>query len=331
MQTYAALTDQGKVRRLRQLALKALQHYALDVKRVSLITNQFNGIFRIDTHDGQKWVMRIMLPLAGHTPETIRSEMMWLDALARETDLQVPAPLTTRDGAFSVAVEVEGVPEPRECVVFSWLSGKLISKHMTEPNMIKYGELHARLHQHAATFTLPPDFKVGTLNTIWAWDEPNVLFEPQHRHHFTDEQFALLQGVIPYAEAQYQKLYATAPDQPRVIHNDLHIWNVMVSRGKLAPIDFEDLMWGYPVQDIGTSLYYITDQPNDADILAWFRDGYSRHLDWVDEDLIPIFMAGRGLMLFNFVLYDPDDDLANYPGFLERIIERLQQVRDKMK
>ena len=49
----------------------------------------------------------------------------------------------------------------------------------------------------------------------------------------------------------------------RILHNDLHQWNVRIYRGRLSPIDFEDLMWGWPVQDIATTLYYHLDNGYD--------------------------------------------------------------------
>ena len=49
MKDYYTLTNRGRALRLRQLALAALADYDLDVKSVRLITNLFNGIFRVDT------------------------------------------------------------------------------------------------------------------------------------------------------------------------------------------------------------------------------------------------------------------------------------------
>mgnify|MGYP001412571599 CR=1 FL=1 len=56
------LTVRGQARRLRPLALAALRQYDLDVVRLRLITNNFNGIFRLDTAAGQKYILRVALP-----------------------------------------------------------------------------------------------------------------------------------------------------------------------------------------------------------------------------------------------------------------------------
>ena len=62
MKSFSTLTVLGQARRLRTLALNALQSYDLDVARLRLVTNEFNGIFRVDTTDGQKFILRVTLP-----------------------------------------------------------------------------------------------------------------------------------------------------------------------------------------------------------------------------------------------------------------------------
>jgi len=49
MKPYSTLTVRGQARRLRALALNALTHYALDVTCLRLVSNDLNGIFRIDS------------------------------------------------------------------------------------------------------------------------------------------------------------------------------------------------------------------------------------------------------------------------------------------
>ena len=48
--------------RLRRLVDEALVEYAIEPVRVRLLTNDFNGIFRVDTADGDRVVVRVVLP-----------------------------------------------------------------------------------------------------------------------------------------------------------------------------------------------------------------------------------------------------------------------------
>jgi Ser/Thr protein kinase RdoA (MazF antagonist) len=85
MKLYTAITVRGQARRMRQLAINALTHYKLDVARLRLVTNDMNGIFRIDTRGGRKFILRVTLPEGGHTRDHVAAEMDWLAALARDT------------------------------------------------------------------------------------------------------------------------------------------------------------------------------------------------------------------------------------------------------
>jgi hypothetical protein len=66
MKPFLTLTVCGQARRLRQLAINALSSYDLDVARFRLIMKDVNGIFRIDTADGRKNILRVTAPEGGH-------------------------------------------------------------------------------------------------------------------------------------------------------------------------------------------------------------------------------------------------------------------------
>ncbi|MCD4685896.1 MAG: phosphotransferase [Anaerolineae bacterium] len=50
---------------------------------------------------------------------------------------------------------------------------------------------------------------------------------------------------------------AATSNLTHALHGDLIAWNVKVWRGELCPLDFEGMMRGYPIQDIGISLMYV--------------------------------------------------------------------------
>ena len=82
MKTFQNLTQRGRARRLRQLAFNALKCYDLDIARVSLVTNAMNGIFRVETRSGDKWILRVTLPQGGHNHDHVIAEMDWLSSLS---------------------------------------------------------------------------------------------------------------------------------------------------------------------------------------------------------------------------------------------------------
>jgi Ser/Thr protein kinase RdoA (MazF antagonist) len=330
MKDFHELTLRGRATRLRKLALVALERYPLDVVRVRLMSNDFNGIFRVETADGNKYVLRVCLPEGGHNLQEIRSEMMWLAALQRDTCIGVPQPLRTGTGEWVTTVEMTGVPEPRHCVVFSWLPGPDLADRLTLENVAKQGALAARLHQHALGFEPPDGFHPKVADAVFPFGEPVILFDSSHRKLFPPERRELFQRGIDRVKRVLDSLYASRRGL-RVLHYDLHQWNVKAYRGKLYPFDFEDLMWGFPVQDIAVALYYYQPYERYQMFLDAFRQGYTQHTPWPEQypGEIEALMVGRSLELTNFVLQDPNPDYQREaPAFVERTDRRLRTFFD---
>ena len=329
MKPFDQLTPRGRARRLRNVVIAALADYALDVTHIRLITNEYNGIFRLDTTGGEKVIMRVCRADKG--PEhlrQLRSEMMWLDALARDTDSRVPHPVKTRDGAFTTTVSVEGVPEPRHCVIFSWLPGTDLERQLTPVNVERFGALSARLHQHAATWTPPPDFAVYRHDTPFPFPEPIAYLDMQHRDVMPPARRTLFEGVVT-RQADLINTWQANNIPMRVMHGDLHHWNVKVYRGQIAAFDFEEVMLGWPVQDIATTLYYFHGRRDYADLCAAFQRGYTQIAPWPEQSPgeIDLFIAGRGIVLSNGLLTEVDPEWrAEAPAYFAHTEKRIRAL-----
>jgi Ser/Thr protein kinase RdoA (MazF antagonist) len=328
VQDFYALTNRGRARRLRRIALGALDDYDLNAARLRLITNSFNCIFRVDTSDGEKYVLRVCLP-ASYALTQIRSEMIWLDALNRDTELLVPRPLTTKDGEFSTTAQAAGVPEPRQCVIFSWVPGRDLDEQLTMKNVERFGGFAAQLHQHAAEFRPPEGFSTSfRFDQVFPFDEPVILFEDEHREVLPPARRELFQGVVERVQAAIDHL-KDSEEPMRILHGDLHRWNVKVYRGRIGAFDFEELMWGWPVQDIATTLYYFYGEENYPALRAAFKQGYTAVAPWPERypGEIDTFIAGRNLVLANTVLQDSAPEWrAEAPRYFERAEARLRAL-----
>jgi Ser/Thr protein kinase RdoA (MazF antagonist) len=330
MKPYSTLTVRGQARRLRGLALNALTQYELDVARLRLVTNDMNGIFRVDTRDGQKYILRVTLPEGGHSFDHVTAEMDWLAALARDTDLSVPCPLPAKDGSLVVEAGAGGVPEARLCAVFSWVNGKDLADDMSESSISKLGELMAGLHAHASTYRPPSGLSLLRFDRVFPFPEPVVLFDEAFSLLFPAARRVIYERGITWAQESIDRLIAGS-EPMHIIHGDLHQWNVRNQRGVLSPIDFEDLMLGWPVQDIATTLYYLGSGDHE-NLHAAFQKGYARHRPWPERHAgeIDSFIAARGIGLANFILNDPNPAWRDRSGeFIERVEKRLRELMDR--
>lgn len=319
MKPFNQLTAAGRTRRLRQMALQALTHYALPVARLTPVTMNFNSIFRIVTTDGRRFALRINYP--GERNELdIASEMAWLDAIRHDTELSVPEPLMTRNGRFVVTVQTPGVPEPRHCVIFSWLNGRNIGRQRSPRIMRQLGNVMAQLHNHAEQFTPPARFTqkrydeafyFGTPAPIFS-DEPDPLFTPERRH--------LLRQATERVTAYLEQLY-TRPGQ-LFLHADMHGYNAKIHRGTLQLFDFDDSMWCYPVQDVGISFYYLSTADDFTAVRRAFRQGYEAERPWPEQfpGEIDLCRAHRTLDLLSFLI--KERETPEFKGVLDRYVPR---------
>ena len=329
MKDYLQLTQQGKARRLRQLALKSLQQYDLNVSKLSLITNEQNGIFRVDTRDREKYVLRVALPDGGHSASQINSEMIFLNALAQSPYITALQPIVTKSGEWFTTVSVDGVPQARYCAIFTWISGVDLADRRSPETWEKFGQLSAQLHRFASTFTPPDNFSIYTFDSIFPFKEECALFDEGNRQFFTAEEFDLLEMAVDRVQSEIDELHSDT-SAIHVTHGDLHHWNVRIARGKLSPIDFEDMMWAHPIQDIGITLYYNRYAENYDDLLASFKAGYGATLPFPEryEGQVETHMLARRFGLLNYVFTAGEEDIREFPNFISLTMERIRYVRE---
>ncbi|MGH2629252.1 MAG: phosphotransferase enzyme family protein [Actinomycetota bacterium] len=312
-----------RVARLRRLAERALERYNLPSPALDLITDDWNCVFRVDASDGSRHVLRVSLP-GRRTFDEVRGEMTWLAAIEAEGGIAVPAPLRARDGTLAVTAQAEGVPEPRTVAVFEWIEGERLANAMTERNLETYGEVAARLHAQAKDFVSPAGMKT--------WDSPYPFSSPrcssmrniERRWGRVDE---------PFERAKRASLEAIARlvggEPSRMIHADLHEDNAFVLvDGSIALLDFDDCMLGWPVQDLGITVFELAARDDFESLEAALRRGYERVSAWPERVAgeVRVFAADRCLMRANYIVQDDPGYLVpasrNVAGWADEI-ERL--------
>lgn len=275
MKPYGQLTRLGEIRRVRQLALNALTQYDLDVEQMRFVAWWTNAMFRFRSED-RSYAIRVCEP-GWRTDTDLRSEALWLDELARNSDIGAPVPLTDRNGEFVVQATADGVPQAHRCMVMTWLSGTMLTRQrLTEPILHATGDLFARLHDQALGYKPPENFTTRRMDRIYARDEEDVLLKEHHRGAFTSHSRDVFERAVGNVKEAFASRYRE-PSGLRVTHNDLWYENIKTYRGRLYPYDFEDTIWGYPVQDIATSILDLvldTESDRHHDLRSAFKQGY---------------------------------------------------------
>jgi Ser/Thr protein kinase RdoA (MazF antagonist) len=313
------LTERGKLGRLRSVATAALGDYDVDVQRVSLIGGFVNALYRVDTPDGPL-ALRVDL-VQEHTDENMLVELSWLEALAGHVD--APVPVKTTGGALFTRATAPGVPDVRRCTLFSWVPGRPLADRISPELFEPYGRLSAALHVHGATHPTPK--KPMAWDRVFYFSEevdPVVYHVPENAARLPKGGLDVIERTIELVQPRLE-----AQGARQIIHGDLHPWNVHVSRKRLWALDFADVMWGSPAQDLAITFYYVQFRPDVDELSAAFRSGYEQITPWpTDDEELAVFMAARRVMMTNYVFNIEMDDLDE---FLVRSVGHLETFLDR--
>jgi Ser/Thr protein kinase RdoA (MazF antagonist) len=296
---FAELTPRGQLQRLRALAHEALRRYDLDVTKVVFAARAFNSVFRVDTREGTRYALRVSPQLRIHADGCEALEAAWITALRREVAFPTPAVIPTRDASAYAWVRADGVPEPRCCVLFEWVSGRRLREHINSDLVRKVGELTAAVHEHASA-EAPADVPTGALV-----GDRVLYFRTEHRlEELRPAYGSLLDDAVDRAQRVLDELWRDPPHPPHLLHGDVQPGNVIASRGKVSLIDFQDLIWGFDIQDVEFAQQALDHFDDAGALIGAFRAGYEsvRPLPVASGETIGGLQAARHLNVLNFGL-----------------------------
>ena len=292
--SFDSLTTRGQTQRL--AGSRASRSTATgSAVRVSLLKRTFNTLFRVVDSNGTKSALRVGARERIHTDETEAVETAWLRALRAETDIDAPLPIANQSGSLVTTVAMPGVPEPRTCVLFEWARGRRLGEALSVERMENAGALLARLHEHGATFDggRPQPVIVG--DNVPAFRLPDRI--PRD-----DAQYGtLFAEAVERAQAAIDTLWAHPPHRPHILHGDFHPNNILVWRDRLVPIDFQDALWGFEIQDIAITTMTFEFYDGAEALAAALRAGYVRVRPWPadDAEMVNELVGARHLSVLN--------------------------------
>jgi Ser/Thr protein kinase RdoA (MazF antagonist) len=285
---------------LRGMADKAIALWGLSPRTdVTLLNLSENATFRLsDPASGRRLALRIHR-IGYSTPEEIRSELAWIEALIREGVVETARPARADDGAFvQTLLSPSGLP-PRHAVAFAWVTGHQpdLSGELG-PWFERLGALTARLHRQARGWARPAGFRRKR------WDLGAMVGPDAHWGSWRAAAGLPADGIgtIDRALADItERVTAFGADAARfgLVHADLRLANLLVDGDHLRVIDFDDCGESWFLYDLAASLSFIEHEPMVPTLVrAWIR-GYRcvGELSGEDEAMIPTFIMLRRIML----------------------------------
>lgn len=311
MNDFYQLDAQGQAARMANLAQAALAHWDIAAEAIALIKYRENAVFRVTDRAGVRYALRIHR--AGyHSDAQLRSELQWMRALDHD-GIAVPPVVPARDGSSFVVVATEGVPEPRQVDVFTWVAGEQLGSvevagQLNAPVSDSYrtiGTLAARLHNQATGWQLPEGFERHS------WDAHGLAGEEPLWGRFWElaalspaQRVTLLQARERVFEGLQR--YAAAPENSgrySLIHADFVAENLLVQGDDVRLIDFDDSGFGWHLFEIATALFFEKDEPHYPEALAALLAGYREHRELPASQVaqLPLFYAARSFTYLGWV------------------------------
>lgn len=308
---FAELDRAGRTRRLRRLANVALSAYDIPVARLTPLTRGLNTTFRVDGADGNRYVLRVQRP-DGPSTAQVRSEMDWLAALGRDTDLVVPRPVATLTGEKLTVVADPAIPEPRTCVLYHWVDGRFTDERLSAPQLTRLGEFTAHLHRHGGRMSGLDRPRVDDVSAFGrsqvdgfsstVVDRAATLVASAH----SEEGGERVRAALERARAARTSLGFSA-DVFGLVHGDLHQENYLFHRGQVRAIDFDDCGFGHYAYDLAVTVKELGHLPQREELREALLAGYlSVRPTSVDAGVIDAFVGLRRVQLIVWALEHRD-------------------------
>ncbi len=240
---------------------------------------------------------------------SIESELLWMQAITRDTDIGAPGILADLQGVHTQ--EVHTALGTTHGVMFEKLDGVAPPEDDLHIWFPRLGRLCARLHAHALGWRRPPNFVRPRLD----W---RTIIGPAAVWGSWRNAPGLDRAALPMLERVSSRLalrmdaYGTGSDRFGLIHGDLRLQNLLVTSARIQVIDFDDCCISWLLYDLATALSLIEDIPEAQAHLQGWISGYrsSRELAQEDIQIIPDLIMMRRLQVLAWFGSRRESDVA---------------------
>jgi Ser/Thr protein kinase RdoA (MazF antagonist) len=290
------------------LARIALRHYNLVDPAVEFLRLNENLTFRVTTATSREhYLLRLHRSAPSNflvqSPASLESELLWLDALARDTAITVQRPVRNRRGRLVTAITPIGESTPLLCSLLTWIDGEPFRQDAPNAPQLaeRLGELIAKLHNHAATWDPPRGFTRVTFGLEFLKRTVMLLKGGVEQRLFSPQDFAILDETAD----RIRSLIAPLPRDRQcwgLIQADLQGSNILAHEGDVRPIDFSLCGFGHFLFDLGIAVPSL--KPHLREPLL---EGYRRGRPLPDSYIqtLEVFALFSMFNCYAFLLPDP--------------------------
>jgi Ser/Thr protein kinase RdoA (MazF antagonist) len=219
----------------------------------------------------------------------------------------------------------------------TWLEGTLLSDHLqtklesSERKRIFFnmGEIAATIHNQSTCWKEPPGFERRRLDLEGLLGEAPLWGRFWEHADLTQAEQATLLRAREYVRAAVNK-YGERPDNFSLIHSDLHPDNVILQKGDLALIDFDDSAYGWHMYDVASVLIEYRLASDFEALCAALLEGYREHRSLLERDveMLSTFLLVRGMATIGWFHQRPEHTGSDYFAELKSwVLEECNSIR----
>lgn len=339
MQSFEKLSHDEQIKRYQQIATEALTRYDICNAQLTLLTGGLvSRSFRVEAETlgscrTERFVLRIHRDgcwYSRHSTAAIESELRWLMALRRDTDLIVPEPVVAQDSSLVQEITIGGMKEGIRCVLLGWVEGEFIDEGLTPSHLRQVGVFTVRLHEHALAFVKSEEIERPRMD----WNQLLAPWMDCDINTKTMLSESDLQVFTTAAEQVLNEVHQIPQNRHfGLIHGDLSQRNYLFHEGVMRAIDFDGCCWNHHTCELAGTLYWLEEIGNRQN-LCELRDallsGYAsvRTLPKGYEKQLETFKAAIHLYIYEGLAYSSDYDRKCQAKFLQGAIEKCRRYLD---
>ncbi|HLQ76209.1 MAG TPA: phosphotransferase, partial [Terriglobia bacterium] len=301
LKPFASASYLSQVRRLRDLADRALTRYPVRVRSCTLISHWENTTFRVTSTTGKTFLLRVHRH-GYHTQQAILEELRWLEKLSMRGTVRVPAPVRSKAGHLLELVASPLVPHDCYCSLFHWIDGRFFEKAVGAAHLNQLGRVIGELQKSTEGVPVVHRRYWDAEGLVGRRPKFGSIDALEGISHKTQDVLSRAREVV---FRRLRRFEISFPEKRGLIHADLHFGNLLMTHDGIAVIDFDDCGFGFHVYDLAVNLGAVEFMARQRKEITYARlkdaliQTYANEMSWdrQDEAILPYFMTARKLLM----------------------------------
>ena len=293
-----------------EIARRVLPAYGLERCRLEFIQHSDTVTYKVvDSPDGQVYLLRLHVPVTtamgshGENLDALRSELVWLEALKRDTDLILQQPVRSQAGELVYTLFDDQFSKPVHATMLTWLEGDPYRRELENKDMARQmGVILAKLHLQASHWHPPEWFSrpyrdAAYFESMLQGLRPLVMAGRVRPADFTE-----LEHSIRILQSSMCSL-GNDPQRCGIMHADAHKGNLLIQNGQVRLIDFSFCAIGDYLFDLSIALGDLRPELH-ADFWAGYKSLRTPPHDY--QPLVEAFFVGMMVGHFYYLASKPE-------------------------